>query len=51
MAKAKNKIIRFKINALGLQVFVGGKWIPANDVVAENVLDILHQAFNVQQYL
>ena len=33
--------VRFRFNAAGMQVFIGGKWIPADDTVTKNVINIL----------
>lgn len=36
-------LVRFRINALGAQVFVGGHWHPADEKVLNNITALLKQ--------
>jgi hypothetical protein len=41
----RKETLRLRISTHGLQVFVGGKWIIADEHVTQNIRDILNNMY------
>ena len=48
MSRAADRV-RFRVNANGAEVFVGGKWHPADGTVLKNVEALLRQGLPEQR--